>query len=829
MKIINLHKFCLTTFFFIALLLTSFVHKTLAAPLLDSVYGGSGWSMPQSEYIGVDSDTCGSSATVGQIQLVEENSNTLVLTPPTWTITVKDSSGVETYSWTGVDTSVSPKFCYQLSSDYIKVDSSETVEYFAHAGEFVKTNVGEPADYYGQLYLGRVHLRSRSKELNNISPLYPESTSYNSSPGYIINTNQIANIYGASERHTIKHTVLDISDLTETTRNISSSGTSGLEMLPAVALPDGRYVWYFSMTLDGNVEISDNLHLSSDVPTSGITTAVPFIIDTAPPIVSVDLELISVVDGKANVTISNSIQDKLSGTLSSTIYLQEVTPGSSWSNTSVGLINGSNDKQTVSINYELTSGTSYQYFAVSTDVAGNVATSTVMNFTAPAVMPVNPIVKISSPEPTDLPSEFNIDYDTLNNINFVGEGIDALYVSWEWRMNDCNSGPVYSSSRTFSTSTTNNTITPDADAVASRIYLRAKDSDVGVWSTNCPYIDIKINCPVYESWSGMACVPDISMYPDLVSHNFMVSEGPYQKNDTVSLVSNVKNIGATDSILLSSSNFSYSWDTGETWTNFGANGFHGSIPVGAFDSVDEIFTLEQAGTLMLKHCVDINNTIDEGPLGESPNCSTIGPITVTELPEAELSGYGCTVGDSGTDSSCSGRLSWSFNNADLAYIYNLTTNTTYSTDLTGTNFIALLQYGPNVIQARNDDATTVPEVLKQITLNASCDTDVNFWDGVQCGPLPDIDISAIPTTIRAGKSTVIKIGITSDYDFDCSMYGFETSPIVFSHTASPVVQYYEYPTSELYSAQIIQISCDVLGNVVDVNTRIDIIGSPYES
>ena len=44
------------------------------------------------------------------------------------------------------------------------------------------------------------------------------------------------------------------------------------------------------MTLDGNVEISDNSYLSSDVSTSGIL--VPFIIDTAPPIVGVDLGLI---------------------------------------------------------------------------------------------------------------------------------------------------------------------------------------------------------------------------------------------------------------------------------------------------------------------------------------------------------------------------------------------------------------------------------------------------------------------------------------------------------------------------------------------------------
>lgn len=831
MNISKTHNLYLTIFVF--LILVSF-SRAEAQTIPDIIYGASGWSMYQSEFRGFDSTTCGTQKTVGQIQLAEEDSNAPVEEPPAWSVSVINSDGFETYRWStaaGI-TNISPKFCYRLLIDSIKVVTIKGAGYYGHSGQYSMAETSVVSDHGTESYLGRVHLRKLSRGINNFSPIYPGNSYHKYNPEYIINTNEISNLYNSTERYMIKHLVANTSGEVVTRRNISSSGSSGLEILPALNLPDGRYFWSFSTILNGNFSPLEGLEFINGLPASGASTPLPFTIDSTPPSSTVSLDVIGTsVDG-VQLKISNTTQDTLSGTLSTTLFVRNTLSEGSWSYMTVALINGSNDEQTVVFDYTLPSGSIYEYYLTTTDLAGNTSTSTMETYST--LLDGSIVTRIVNPLVVDTTADYSIEHDISNNINFDATALNGTEflnpdnAAWEWRMDNCTTGQIYSAQKMFSTSTVNNLIIPDGNPRT--IYLRARDTSVSPprpWSNNCPSVNITINCTEDETWNGSSCSPIVATYPDLISRNLAISAGPYRKNNTIVMTAEIANVGDENTIFMTTNRFSYSWDN-DTWINISPSIFHGSIPAGDSRSVESEFTLPQTGNLFIRFCVDTNNSIDEGPLGESPNCTRVGPFEVTDFPEAQLSGNGCTISNSGTDSSCNGLLSWSFNNTSYPSIYNLTTNTTYSNNNSGNNFITSLNYGPNIIQAREMDMNNLPIVLKQITLNTSCDPEQSFWDGVQCGPLPNIDISAIPATVRAGQPTSIKIGINSDYTFNCQLLGADTYTSDLSHTGGPDVQYYEFPTRKLYSAQIIQISCDVMGNSVKIDTRIDIIGKPYE-
>jgi hypothetical protein len=82
-------------------------------------------------------------------------------------------------------------------------------------------------------------------------------------------------------------------------------------------------------------------------------------------------------------------------------------------------------------------------------------------------------------------------------------------------------------------------------------------------------------------------------------------------------------------------------------------------------------------------------------------------------PGATLSGSGCTIG--ANSNTCNGLLTWDIQGATTPNVYNLTSNTQYSSDTSGTNQSIVLTHGDNNVTARDGSAT-----LQSMTIQVSC-------------------------------------------------------------------------------------------------------------
>ena len=139
--------------------------------------------------------------------------------------------------------------------------------------------------------------------------------------------------------------------------------------------------------------------------------------------------------------------------------------------------------------------------------------------------------------------------------------------------------------------------------------------------------------------------------PDLVSIFDVTSIGSPTQDSTVTLRASVKNIGRTPAGAFSD-NFSFSIDNGNSWVNINPFSTHDGLAV---DDVKEdlvSFVPTMPGSLILQHCVDSYNEIDEGTK-ELPNCTqhsiTVGspPTLSFEVCDSDAIS-GCVLSNSGS-------------------------------------------------------------------------------------------------------------------------------------------------------------------------------------
>lgn len=148
---------------------------------------------------------------------------------------------------------------------------------------------------------------------------------------------------------------------------------------------------------------------------------------------------------------------------------------------------------------------------------------------------------------------------------------------------------------------------------------------------------------------------------------------------------------------------------------------------------------------------------------------TFGPALLV-LPPVTLAGATCTIPNGA--SACNGQISWNIPSASSPNIFNVTSNTTYSSSLVGTNVPASLQYGLNTIVAR--DATAV---MSSISLTTSCLAGSDFSNGTSCQtiivPAPVISVNASAKIIRSNGTSPITWTISRPLvaGETCTMYG----------------------------------------------------------
>ncbi len=470
-----------------------------------SPYGGSGWTVAIAEFVETDIVTCGVSSTVGQIEIVEHDTLALVPLVPQWRVDIHDVDDNLLWFWeASLGENKSPKFCYQFGSDEVKVRVSEDATYFKHSGVKVNQASTEPPSfYYGDSYLGRVHLLRKTSPEQNITPVSPSMGSIvNASPDFVIRTDSILdNRYNSDSLLRTKYYVQNAFTGVLYDNEVPASGTSGTFTLPSLTLPDGFYYWVFMQATNAEITLSNGLVLKNGAVFSGLSEASVFVLDTTPPITNINLNVTSFTSSSMSASIKVNLHDVTSGLKSTKIYVNDAASGLTIATIALTLP-PLTTPYVVNAGVTLSSAYTYEYFSVTCDVAGNCVTSTVKTI-VPPVVALPPVASIDSPSSAPYES------DALNFINFTGKVEDdsgSLIpdsdVLWEWNISSCN-GPLYSDQKVFSTSTENNLI--PADGVPVSIFLKVRENSTGLWSTNCPSVDIDIICPVTEFWDGSQC------------------------------------------------------------------------------------------------------------------------------------------------------------------------------------------------------------------------------------------------------------------------------------------------------------------------------------
>lgn len=102
-------------------------------------------------------------------------------------------------------------------------------------------------------------------------------------------------------------------------------------------------------------------------------------------------------------------------------------------------------------------------------------------------------------------------------------------------------------------------------------------------------------------------------------------------------------------------------------------------------------------------------------------------------PTAVVSGSGCVINHG--QSTCLASISWNITDATVPSVKNVTTNTTYSHNLKGTNEMRTITHGANVVAAYNGVTS-----LAATTVTGSC-AGGSAWNGAMCAAdIPEVEV-----------------------------------------------------------------------------------------
>ncbi len=813
-----------------------------------SVGSGSGWFNPVAEYVGVDTTTCGPNATVGQVELVERDSNIQISGIPNpssvdWYVKIYSEAGTQLYTWTAPSgVYISPKFCYQLSSDRIEVSFTNTVnnKYRTFHMEPMRITPKQPNLYHGHSYKSLLHVTQyviSPEDLKTISPLWIDTVG---SPTVTAQVNTLPTLYGVTGIDSItssvyKFTFPAVKSLLQTQITNVGNGGAGSYTLPKFNIPgwsgDGLYWFTYYANLNGSKSFNSPNITNANIPVSSTVDGM-FMLDTTGPITSVSHVQNSTTDTTADVSITNTFSDVTSRVSKTTIHLKEKV-GTAETITifdPVAIPPFQGASMQVTTNATVQRGIEYEYYAVSIDQVGNISTSTKKSILV-AYPPNLPTAEIISPTPTAPDTFASYLYNAQTPLYFdsqaknsLGVALNQSDVDWEWRIGNCQTGTLYSSSKAFDISPNPPFVIP-FDGSVNNVYLRVREKATGLWSVNCPVIPVKYSCQFGYLWNGTSCNYDPSLYANLISQNLTLNTaGPLNTNMDLSLSFMTYNAGPVSTNHRPGdgnfySKLYYSWDN-SNWTEAPFIAFQPQLSSASSVSYNNVTfwkSLLQTGNIYFRHCVDTTSKVDEGP-DENPNCDVIGPYVVNSGIDATLIGNDCDIAV-GSNSCSNALLTWEITGATNPNIFNVTSNSTLSTSALQNNFPLTLQYGANIIRARDNVNS-----IKEITLTADCDPLTGFWNVNVCSPLPTITISGDPELIRPGTQAEFSIDIQSNFNLVCIVRGIEASPSTINHIAGSNT--YNITSRPLNSDQVVNVTCTEPITGTDVTSEYRIGVSP---
>lgn len=189
-------------------------------------------------------------------------------------------------------------------------------------------------------------------------------------------------------------------------------------------------------------------------------------------------------------------------------------------------------------------------------------------------------------------------------------------------------------------------------------------------------------------------------------------------------------------------------------------------------------------------------------------------VPVVPPADPDIYGFGCTIADGA--SSCNGTIHWDLTGTPSPNIHNLTSNTSISTNVTGSNVSVPLTHdganaGVTTIAARSGTTDIVT-----ISLSASCATSSFFHTDLGvCQANPSIFSTASPTWVRRGQTSTLTFRISADYPVECTLQGGMGGAPNISHPGSATPVDYVRTTDVLTSSQLVRITCTAPGLMPD--------------
>jgi hypothetical protein len=418
-----------------------------------------------------------------------------------------------------------------------------------------------------------------------------------------------------------------------------------------------------------------------------------------------------------------------------------------------------------------TSGTTYYYCAIASN-SGGTGYGMVRTFTTAPATPTGPL---AIPDPT------------------CGTGVVTL--SWS----PTAGATSYDIERDGAyTTVMSTTYTHSGLAAGSSHSYRVRANNVGGSST----------------WSALqiATAPAACPAPDLVSQNLSAEGGPYYVGTPFAISAQVRNQGPVTTGAGFSDDFTYRYGGSGAWLPFANNVIAQSVLAPTQVATDNAsFTPSQARSdLYLQHCVDATHVIIEGT-SETPNCTTIGPLTVALPPPyvEPLAIGGCSDGIPYGASTCMGYVTWTFYNVVAPNNYlvqkknSAVVNETVDTTVSGNNVPSMLERGDNTVTAIANGAT-----LRSTIRTIECQSGSVWSDGI-CFPPPTLSVIATPALVRSGDSTQVQVTVQSAHDLTCTLRNATTdSPKSFTHSGTIAAdETYPFTTKALTATQLVTVTC----------------------
>jgi hypothetical protein len=329
----------------------------------------------------------------------------------------------------------------------------------------------------GNHFKGYVQLDKISATIPLVEAVTPNQNSYTTVPNFSVKTNYLPNIYGVNALNLIKLYVVNQVDNSLYVKSITTSGGTGTRSVSGPSsLPEGFYYWTFHQEFNGQSTTQKLISPTrewtfSNIPTSGIPDALPFVIDKTNPISTLSVPKIISTDSTiktVKVTLTNNTSDAYSGLSYTTLYIDNITTGAPITEyiSTQNFSSNTSASSSVYVIDGLRYGNTYRFYTKTADNVGHIYTTPFTSFSVPQSFSV-PIVKLYSATSSGI----------FSGVGDVYNSAISTYAS----TTDSHSNPLIITDRAmcWATSTTDLSSTTD---IFTKTYC--KKSDVNLANSN---------------------------------------------------------------------------------------------------------------------------------------------------------------------------------------------------------------------------------------------------------------------------------------------------------------------------------------------------------